>query len=1063
MCPFFLNYSVFSAGSRKNPKNSTIMKKTIRNHTIYKFLIMGALLWSAQVVLAQVTVSGTITDGADGQGIPGVNVVVRGTTTGVITDLEGNYTITVPGGDAILLFSYVGYLSQEFTVGERTRIDVVMNEDIQALDEVVVIGYGTVKKEDLTGSVAVVTAADLTRTPKSSLVQAIQGRASGVLVTQSGSPGSGPTIRIRGIGSINQNPDPLYVVDGVITGSLGGLNPQDIESFQVLKDASAAAIYGADGANGVVIVTTKRGQAGAPRISFSAFGSMNLVPKQFDVMNADQYSAFYNDLYEANGIALNEAYSDRFRQLYYGDGWEEGTDWQDAITRQAYSQNYYLSVSGGSEKSNYAISANYVDEQGILLNTESGAVRVRANSDFTIGRYVKVGESIQLTRSKGRRAGTWQGGAWSTPLITSPLMRIYNDENKGGFEGPQIPFQFIDGGDTIQALNTGGNDKPNPVAPLEIAELWNTTTRVLGSIYLEISPFEWLKFKTTPSADITNYHTRDWFPSFESGVRERPQSTLDENFGDNMTLSIENQLTFNKAFGEHNLTITGVHHARSFNGYSSNVQVSGFEYEQLNTIHNSKYGEEGFAPVLSGYYTPVRWVSYLGRIIYDYSGKYLLTASVRRDGNSRFGPGNRWGTFPSASAAWKLNEDLLPNVDAIDMLKVRAGYGMTGFSEIGNFRYEALMSKFSDFSPVFGTDQQVAPALNELYEFGNELIQWESSAMTNIGVDVSLFRNRLSATAEYYIKNTDNLIVRRSVSDVFGKIGNPFVNLGKIQNRGFEFNASFRNMEGDFNYEFSGMLTTIKNEVIDLPETYFSGNNVARVGNTVGSLYGWIAERIVTPGDFDGEGNYLHAVPSSGAPEPGDLKFTDLNLDGVINDQDRTIIGKPIPDFIYSLDVNLYYKSFDFTMYWYGAKNVEVFNTQIAGIESFVSQDINHNKTVAYAENYYREDRPSEEYVRADLANRNQNDRISTWWVEDATFLRLKDVQVGFSLPANAARSLGISKARIYVSGSNLLTITSYRGRDPEAPTTGSPMNIGSDGGSYPLPRILTAGIQIDF
>ncbi|MGW8317117.1 MAG: SusC/RagA family TonB-linked outer membrane protein [Bacteroidales bacterium] len=638
-----------------------------------KLLLAGTCFFAAQGMMAQRTVSGTITDATDGTGIVGANVVVQGTTTGAITDLEGNYTITVPGNDAVLLFSYVGYLDQEIQVGDRTRIDVVMREDIQALDEVVVIGYGTVKKEDLTGSVAVVTAEDLTRTPKASLVQAIQGRASGVLVTQSGSPGSGPTIRIRGIGSINQNPDPLYVVDGVITGGLGGLNPQDIESFQVLKDASAAAIYGADGANGVVIVTTKRGKAGAPRVSFSAFGSMNLVPKQFDVMNADQYSAFYNDIYEANGIALNEAYSDRFRQLYYGEGWEQGTNWQDAITRRAYSQNYYMSVSGGSENSNYAISANYVDEQGILRNTESGAVRIRANSDFRIGRYLRIGESIQLSRAKGRDPGEWQGGAWSTPLITSPLMRIYNENNKGGYEGPQIPFEFIDGGDTIQALNTGGNDKPNPRAPLDIAELWNTNTRVLGSMYLEIKPFEWLTFKTTPSADISNNHTRDWFPSFESGVRERPQSTLDENFADNMTLSIENQLTFDKTFGSHHLTVTGVHHARSYNGYSSNVQVSGFEYEQLNTIHNSKYGEEGFAPVLSGYYTPVRWVSYLGRVIYDYSGKYLLTASVRRDGNSRFGPGNRWGTFPSASAAWKLNEDLLPNVDAIATTIQRTG------------------------------------------------------------------------------------------------------------------------------------------------------------------------------------------------------------------------------------------------------------------------------------------------------------------------------------------------------------------------------------------------------
>lgn len=1026
-------------------------------------LLAGFLVLSGQALLAQQTVTGTVADAADGQGVPGANVVVKGTTTGAITNLEGNYTIQVPGPDAVLVFSYIGYLTQEVEVGDRTEIDVILREDVQALDEVVVIGYGTVKKEDLTGSVAVVTAEELARTPSPDLSRAIQGRASGVMVTQSGSPGGGVKIRIRGIGSINQDPNPLYVVDGVVGAGINDINPNDIESFQVLKDASAAAIYGADGANGVVIITTKRGSQGKPRVSFSAFGSMNLVPEQYDVMNADQYSAFYNQIYEDFGIEPNAAYSDRFRQLYYGDGWEKGTDWQEEITRRGYTQNYYLSVSGGGEASNYAISANILDEEGILRSTSSTRYNFRANSDFEIGKYIRIGESFTVTRSTRYDPGTHQGGAWSTPLITSPLMRVFNEDNKGGYEGPQIPFEFIDGGDTIQALNTGGNDKPNPRAPLDIADLRTNYNSFLGSIYLELTPFDWLRYKVTPSADGTFIHERNWFPSFESGVRERPQSTLDENFEENLTLSIENQLTLSHSFGDHNFTLTGVHHARTRNNYSSNVAVSGFEYENLNTIHNSNYRQEGFEPNLSGYYTPVRWTSYLGRLIYDYSGKYLLTASIRRDGNSRFGPGNRWGTFPSASAAWKLNEDLLQNVDAIDMLKLRVGYGMTGFSNIGNFRYEALLSPFDQFSPVFGVNQQVAPALNVLNEFGNELIQWESSAMTNIGADVSLFRNRLSGTVEYYIKTTDNLIVRRSVSDVFGRIGTPFVNLGNIQNRGFEFNASFRDMEGDFNYEITGILTTIKNEVIDLPEEYTDGNNIARVGNTVGSLYGWIAERIVTPDDFDGDGNYLHAVPSSGEPEPGDLKFTDLNLDGVINDQDRTIIGKPIPDFIYSLNVNLYYKSFDLNMYWYGAQNVEVFNSQLSGIESFVSQDINHNKTVAYSENYYREGRPSTQYVRADLANTNQNDRISTWWVEDASFLRLKDVQLGYSLPVRTAQRIGLSRARIYVSAVNILTITDYRGRDPEAPTSGTPMNVGSDGGSYPLPRVLTAGIQVDF
>jgi len=1034
------------------------MKQILQKNLFIKLLFAGILIISAQGIIAQQTVTGKVTDAADGLGVPGANVVVQGTTTGAITDMVGNYTIEVSDPNAVLIFSYIGYLTQEIPVAGLTQLNVELIEDIQSLDEVVVIGYGTVKKEDLTGSVAVVTAEELSKTPSANLSRALQGRASGVLVTQGGKPGSGVTIRIRGIGSINQNPNPLYVIDGVIGGSINDINPNDIESFQVLKDASAAAIYGADGANGVVIVTTKRGREGKPKVNFSAYGSMNLVPEEFNVMNASQYVDFYNEIYDDNGIAREEAYTDDFRQFYYGDGWEEGTDWQSEIIQKAYTQNYYLGISGGGEASNYSISANILDEDGILRSTGATRYNLRANSDFKIGKYVKIGESFSFSRSVRYDEGTWQGNPWQTPLITSPLMQVFNEDNKGGYDGPQEAVEYVTSvGDTVYYNNTGGNDKPNPRAPLDLSELQTDYNTFLGSIYLEIKPLEWLTFKSTPSVVAGFAHTRNWNPSFESGVRDRFPATLDENYSESTRLSLENQLTFAKSFGDHNLTVTGVHHIRTTNIYSSNVRASQFEYENLNTLQNATSIDN-----VTGYYTPVRWESLLGRVLYDFKGKYLLTASIRKDGNSRFGPGNRYGTFPSASAAWKLNEDLLPNVDAIDMLKIRAGYGKTGNSNIGNFQYEANLSSYSQFSPVFGASQSVVPALNVLDDFGNELIQWESSAMTNIGVDVSLFRNRLSGTAEYYIKNTENLIVSRSVSAVFGRINNPMVNLGDLSNSGFEFNATYRDMEGDFNYEITGMLTTIKNTVVDIPETYISGNNIAREGNTVGSLYGFIAERILTPNDFDADGNYLHAVPAEGVPSPGDLKYTDLNLDGVINDVDRTIIGKPIPDMIYSLNLNLYYKNFDFSMYWYGAKNVQVFNTQRAGIECFWSQDLDHNKTVDYAQNYYRVDRPSEEYVRADINNANLNDRISTWWVEDASFLRLKDLQLGYSLSKEAAQSIGMSGLRIYVSAVNLLTITDYKGRDPESPTSGSPMGVGTDGGSYPLPRILTAGILLN-
>ncbi|HDS07204.1 MAG TPA: SusC/RagA family TonB-linked outer membrane protein, partial [Bacteroides sp.] len=806
------------------------MKNPKRKPAWFPFFTAGLLFLTMQGLLAQQPVTGSVTDAATGEGIPGVNVVAKGTTSGTITDLEGNYQLTVSDPETVLVFSYVGFHPQEIPVGSQTRIDVILEEDVLALEEVVVIGYGTVKKEDLTGSVAVVTAEELAKTPSANLSRALQGRASGVMVTQSGSPGAGVTIRVRGIGSINQSPDPLYVVDGVVGAGINDINPNDIESFQVLKDASAAAIYGADGANGVVIVTTKRGKEGKPRVNFSTYGSMNLAPELFELMNADQYVDFYNEIYDDNGIEPPVAYTDEFRQYYYGEGWEEGTDWQQEMLQRAQTQSYYLSVSGGGEASNYSVSANILDEEGILRSTAATRYNLRANSDFRIGKYIKVGETFSLSRNIVYSAGSWQGGAWSSPLIASPLMKVFNENNKGGYDGPQEAVNYP-AGESTYFNNTGGNDKPNPRVAADLDDLRTNYNSFLGSAYLEIKPFDWIAYKITPSVIGNFNHTRNWAPSFESGVRDRQLATLDENFSESMNLSLENQLTFSKAFGNHRFTLTGVHHVRRLDIYSSNVRAQNFAYENLNVLHMATD-----APVVTGYITPVRWESLLGRIIYDYSGKYLLTASVRRDGNSRFGPGNRYGLFPSASAAWKLNEDLLPDVEAIDMLKLRVGYGKTGNSDIGNFAYESLLSKFTDFSPVLGVSQSVQPALNVLYGFGNELIRWESSAMTNVGMDVSLFRNRLSATAEYYIKNTDNLIVDRSVSMIFARLGQPKVNLGNIQNRGFEFNLSFRDMEGMFRYEITGMLTTIKNEVIDIPETYISGNNIARIGNTVGSL-----------------------------------------------------------------------------------------------------------------------------------------------------------------------------------------------------------------------------------
>jgi len=1035
-------------------------QKTLRS---FLWLFLVNLLFPVSALYAQQTITGKVSEASSGETLIGATVVIKGTTNGTVTNVDGNYSLNVPRLQDTLVFSFVGYQSQEVPVAGRMVINVQMQASDVMLSEMVVIGYGTVKKSDLTGSVAVVSSEDLTRIPASNFTRALQGRAPGVLVTQSGSPGSNAQIRVRGVGSINQSPNPIYVIDGVITGGLGNVNPTDIESIQVLKDASAAAIYGADGANGVIIITTKRGEKGKPKISGSGYVSINRVPQQFDVMNADQYSDFYSTLLQESNITVPTAYTDHFRQWYYGDGWRDGTNWQDEVNRTAMEQNYALRISSGTDDSNYSISLNYTNEEGILIASAAERFNIRANSDFKIGKYIKIGESISLSRIASQSPSTYQGNPWQVTLIDSPLMKMYNENNKGGFEGPQIPYEYVmpDGTNEI-VNNTGYNDKPNPRGPMEIGNFMSFNNNALISVYLEVKPVKWLTYKLTPSFEGSYNRSKDWFPAFDMGVRSRGQAELTENFYEGINLSLENQLTINNQYGLHNIIATAVQHLRKNEGNSINATAQGFPYEQLNVISQSF--EEGRQ--VQGYYNPFTSESYLGRLMYDYDGKYLLTASIRYDGNSRFGPANRWGTFPSVSAAWKLNEDFLTNVDQIDMLKLRFGWGQTGNSNVGNFQYQSLIDNFTQFSPVFGTDQRLVPALNVVHSFGNPSIKWEAAEMTNFGIDLNMFNNKFQFSTEYYIKNQDDLLVKIPMSAAFGRVsgaGDPWVNLGEIQNRGFEFIATYRKMEGNFNYDISGNLTTVKNEVIYLPGDVLSGNNLTTEGHTIGSLFGYVAERIITPADFNETGKYLYALPATGTPSPGDLMFKDLNNDGIVSDLDRTIIGKAVPDLVYSLNFEAFYKNFDFSIFFYGMQNFQVYNHLRAGIEGFSTQDMGHNKLTGYALNYYREDRPSTKYIRADLNNTNQNDRASTWFVEEGSFLRLKDVQLGYSLPEWMLDGIGLTRTRLYISATNLITLTKYTGRDPEAPTISGPLTPGNDGGTYPIPRAVNFGLQIDF
>lgn len=1024
-------------------------------------------------------VKGKVTSEADGQVLPGVTVMVKGTTVGVITDIDGNYTINIPEGGKVLVFSFIGMAPKEVTIAGQPVINVALAENMVAVDEVVVIGYGTVKKSDLTGSVAVVSTKELTKNPASSVAQALQGKAPGVLVIPNATPGGGAKIRVRGIGSINGSSEPMYIVDGV-AGSIQDIQAQDIESMQILKDASASAIYGANGSNGVVIVTTKRGKAGKTRVNLDSYVGITRAPKQYDMMNADEYSNFYKSIHGD----LPE-YNQAFREKYYGPGWQEGTNWQEQMFKTGLNQNYHLSLSGGGENNNFNISMGYLKEDGTVIKTNAERYTIRANSDFKIGSHLKIGESVSMSYNIGESPMTNQIGIYD--LISSPLMKVHNSFYKGGFESPQTIYWEDENGDLQQGTipagytgpiysNTMVNDKPNQLAAPSLGDNKNYGLGTRASVYLQIDFTKWLTYKVTPTAGVSSWRNKAWMPRF-TGNRAPGSASLSEGYGEGTSFNLENQLTLNKQLGVHNIQATAVHQAAS--GYSNSISgaVTGFDFEQLNTLSNGGTS----ASVLKGYASPgTRMLSYLGRVIYDYKGKYLFTGSYRSDGISRFAPDIRRGHFVSGSVAWKINEDFFKDVEQIDALKLRAGWGQTGNSDVGGgFEYVDKITEATEFSPVFGDDQHIARAQYLLYGYANPVFSWETAEMTNIGIDLNMFKNKLQINADYYIKDNNDLLVAISVADAYGRVnGNPWYNAGNIRNSGIELSLQWREKKGNFEYGLTSNLTTVKNEVKYLPvEDITSGNNRTILGHSIGALYGYVSEGIIQLDESnyakDAEGNfqqvngeytgYLHATQEKNIPQPGDIKYKDLNGDGDITPLDKTIIGRTTPSLIYSLGLDCNYKNFDFNVFFYGSADFDIFNAQRANLSSMNSQDMDHNKLSDFAQNHWTLENASTTHVRVDPSNRNMNDRISTFWMEDGTFLRVKDIQLGYTIGRNTTSRTGLASIRLYVNASNLYCFTKYKGRDPEGFISTNPLNGGTDNGNYPLPRAFTGGLQIEF
>ncbi len=989
---------------------------------------------------------GQVVDIDTGEPLIGVNIIIKGGTTGAATDFDGRFSLEVPIGTT-LVFSYIGYRDKEIKIKQANIGSIYLEPDARQLEEVIVVGYGTQKRSDLTGALSSVSEKEIKALPTTGLDQALQGRAAGVQVTQnSGAPGGGVSIRIRGIGS-TLSAEPLYVIDGIPvvndnqgtsanfseldgggqnSNALNTINPSDIESIEILKDASATAIYGARAANGVVLITTKRGEKGKSSISLESYYGIQELSKKVPVMDLQQYALYYGDI----GFEVIE----EFENI---DLLGKGTDWQDAVFRRAGMQNYQLTVSGGSEKTRFAMSGGYHFKEGIVIGSDFNRLSGKINIDHSFSDRVRVGNSFLVSRTKENITfNDNSNGVVYTALLMVPNAPVRNAD--GSFAGPQeeITLSF-----------------DNPVArALETSDV-NTKTRVLSNIYAEIDIFPWLKYRTEFGTDIVYANHNTFFPQFQRG-NFFGKSGVRRSLNNSVFWINKHLLTFNKTFAQkHNIT--------SLFGFEA--QEGKYEWlfaarENLptNELPQLSLGDAGQQQSNGG---AGHWalLSYFGRLNYGFDDRYLLTATVRVDGSSRFGPNNRYGVFPSAAFAWRAsNEPFLKDLDFIDNLKIRAGVGTVGNQEIGLYSYTSNIRSINlaigdQLVTGFGPDN-----------IANPDVRWESSFQTNIGFDLGLFKNRIELIADFYVKKADGMLLPALIPLTAGSLNAPFVNIGEIENRGVEVSLNTQNMTGVFSWRTGLNFTVNTNEVISLGS---NGNLVGVLqripvtrteeGRAISQFYGYVMEGI-----FQNQAEVVESPFQQNGTRAGDIKFKDLNNDGIINDLDQTFLGNPLPDFTVNMTNNFSFKGIDCSIFFQGVFGNEILNLVRRDIEGMAGLA---NQAVIVADRF-RPGEPSTTVPRATSPDPNSNRRVSSRFIEDGSFIRLKNVSLGYTFPKDWMRSIRVSNLRVYLSAQNVYTWTDYSGYDPEIGSFNqNPLINGVENGRYPISRSFTFGVNANF
>jgi len=984
--------------------------------------------------LAQtISVKGTVTDESK-LPMPGVSVVVKGTTKGTTTDFDGNFTLEVPA-KATLSVSFIGYHTQNVAVGTQNQLTIVLKEEQEQLDEVVVVGYGTVRKKDLTGAVTSVSNKALKEKPIANAGEALQGRAAGVQVTSAGKPGDNVSFRIRGISTIN-NSEPLLVIDGVPTDlGINALNVDDIENIDVLKDASATAIYGSRGANGVVLITTKKGKSGDGKLSFSSNVALQQAANLPVMLNAREFASFHNEMIANYNRTPGVSPLTQRPDFANPNDWGEGTNWLKALFRPAFMRNYSLSYSGGNDKSNYYVSGGVFDQDGIILNTSYRRYTVQFNGESRVKPWIKFGNNLTLSHDE-KKSGDYNIRMAMASLPTQP---IYNED--GSYSGPDSPaHQYSDIRNVVGTALINGQ---------------NTTKgyNILGNIFAEITPIKHLVFKTTGGLDFKYWDNRSFSPKYNWKPIPNPLSNLYQDANKSTTLLWDNTLTYTNTFAQKHFLNVMVGTSAQNNVYSKiNASVSNFLSDQQNQLSK---GLEN--PTVGGTMNDWAILSFIGRLNYTYADKYLLTATVRRDGSSRFSKENRWGTFPSFSLAWRAsNESFFPKNDYVNDVKLRVGYGMTGNQ--GGIDNYAYFTKLRTGQYVFNNN-----LVSTLYPhvMPNPNVKWETVEQFNGGIDLALLKNRLNLTFDAYIKNTSDMLVPMavSVSSGYSDINVPSINAGKVQNKGVELTVSSVNVnKKDFQWNTDVNVSFNRNKIVKMNdgvplftgfEAFLTKLQILSEGHPVNSFYGYVMNGLFqNQAEVD---NYATQVENGTAP--GDVKFRDLNNDGVINADDRTYIGNPFPEWTFSMNNNFNYKNIDLQIFLQGVAGNDIYNANRIWQEGM---SVPQNQ-IAKVKDRWTGEGTSNSIPRAIYGDPNQNTRHSTRFVEDGSYLRIKNVTLGYTLPKEVTQKFHTDMLRIYLSCQNLYTFTKYSGMDPEVGTGGV------DGGTYPVTRTVSFGLNVQF